>query len=323
MSAEAAKYGVLMRFLPRNDKVRAWVQASRLIGQLQLHLPMWLAQGLAYALTGTFSVGACVWLTLFGIFDGLFISYANDVADAETDARNSTFQLFSGGSRVIVEGKLTRKALAIGALLMLGAMVALCFDAQSQRPLVWGFFAAAFFLMHAYSFAPLKLSYRGHGEALQMLGCGVVLPLLAWYIQTGDLERFPWLTLGPFALFAYAGNILSALPDVPSDAECHKRTYPVRRGELPARREAFAMILAGVIMGTVLAYQEGLPLLAVALVVMPASLVMVIAWKLIPRADAMNRTEVRRYVMALATAINCVFCWWLSGLVFSKGMGLL
>lgn len=318
----ADKYSSLLGWLPPDSKLRAWIQASRLIGQLNLLLPLALAQVLAWSITGHFSLATCVWIHLFGFLDGLFISYANDVADAEADSRNTTFDLFSGGSRVIPEGKLTRKALAVGAFIMLAGIVIMTAFMTPSRPLTSVFTLAGIFLMHGYSYPPLRLSYRGHGEALQAIGLGIVLPLLAYYVQSGELTTFPWLVLVPLLLFGYAGNIASALPDSPSDAACDKRTYPVRLGDRRARAHATAYIAAGIALSAVAAALATTTLVhalvAVALIAVPAGLTLVICVRLIPSADPTARALVRRYVVAAASSINLVFCGWIAALFICR-----
>jgi 4-hydroxybenzoate polyprenyltransferase len=72
---------------------------------------------------------AAVLAQLFGLFDQWFIVWANDLADEATDRANATATPFSGGSRVLVEGRLTRAALtraaALAALGCVGVAAAL------------------------------------------------------------------------------------------------------------------------------------------------------------------------------------------------------
>lgn len=43
---------------------------------------------------------------------------SNDWADVETDRRNTTYNILSGGSRVIVDGPLARRTVGIAAFVM-------------------------------------------------------------------------------------------------------------------------------------------------------------------------------------------------------------
>ncbi len=224
--------------------LHAWLQASRLPSQAYLFLPLLLGQVLAWYFTGQWSWVVFVLVQLFGLFDQLYIVYANDVADEATDRDNATPTLYSGGSRVLVEGVLAAAALLRAAWVMAGLAVAstvmIGVLAGHWLPLPLGLVGIA--LLWAYSFPPLKLSYRGGGEWLQTLGLGMVLPLLAFSAQAGDLRGFPWEVFAVLLPLNLATAIATALPDQPSDARADKRTLVVVHGLGPARR--FILVLA-------------------------------------------------------------------------------
>ncbi|MGK4008065.1 prenyltransferase [Sorangium sp. So ce1036] len=213
--------------------LRAWIQASRLPSQAYIAPPLLLGQ-LAFARTSgrALDLGALAAVQLFGVLDQLFIVYANDVADQETDRRNRTATLFSGGSRVLVERRLSPRALSAAALACAAGLVAVSAGLAAARgaPLLVVLALAAILLLAAYSHPPLRLSYRGGGELLQMVGVGAVLPLYGYLAQGGAIERFPWALLA-FLLPTHLGcAIATALPDEPSDRASQKRTLPVRVG---------------------------------------------------------------------------------------------
>ncbi|RYE92692.1 MAG: hypothetical protein EOO75_06080, partial [Myxococcales bacterium] len=104
----------------------AWVQASRLPSQSYIALPLLLGQALAAHQHGRpLSPGTLAAVQLFGVLDQLFIVYANDWADQDTDRRNLTPTLFSGGSRVLVHGRLGPRAIGTAAVVCAVALVAL------------------------------------------------------------------------------------------------------------------------------------------------------------------------------------------------------
>src|SRR3954471_7814661 len=61
-------------------RLGAWVQASRPLAQISVGAPLVYGQALAFAAYGTFTWRLCVAAHLFGLFDQLFVVYANDVA---------------------------------------------------------------------------------------------------------------------------------------------------------------------------------------------------------------------------------------------------
>ncbi|SEL99614.1 1,4-dihydroxy-2-naphthoate octaprenyltransferase [Stigmatella aurantiaca] len=213
--------------------LRDWLQASRLPSQSYIALPLLLGQLVALrAQGGDIPYGLLLCVQLFGVFDQLFIVYANDWADQETDRRNQTATPFSGGSRVLVEGCISPRALGGAALFCAAAMLAVSVGlavvqgAPGLVPLAF----AALGLLWAYSYPPVRLSYRGGGELLQMVGVAGVLPLYGYLAQGGDLGRFPWPLTVALLPTHLACAIATALPDEPSDRDSHKRTVPVRLG---------------------------------------------------------------------------------------------
>ncbi|MBM7114343.1 UbiA family prenyltransferase [Archangium primigenium] len=213
--------------------MRAWLQASRLPSQAYLALPLLLGQVVAARERGGgLAWGTLVAVQLFGVFDQLYIVYANDWADQETDRRNRTATLFSGGSRVLVEGRLSSRALAVAAgVCAVGALgVSLGLAVGLHQPGLVLLALLALLLLWAYSYPPLKLSYRGGGELLQMLGVAGVLPVYGYLAQGGPLAAFPWALTALLLPTHLACAIATALPDEPSDRESGKHTVPVRLG---------------------------------------------------------------------------------------------
>lgn len=243
-----------------NETLHAWLKASRLPSQLYIALPLLLGQVVASSVSGRpLHLGTLVLVQLFGVLDQLYIVYANDVADEATDATNLTFTAFSGGSRVLVEGMLTRRALMGGAatcaLAMLGVTGALAITRNA--PSLFVLATSALLLLQMYSFGPLRLSYRGGGELLQMLGVGLVLPLYGYGAQRGDMRGFPWQLLLPLLPAQLACALATALPDEPSDRVSAKRTLAVRIGVSPTARVVGALGVLAACLGLVTWHEVG------------------------------------------------------------------
>jgi 1,4-dihydroxy-2-naphthoate octaprenyltransferase len=291
-------------------RLDAWVQASRPLSQISIALPLAYGQALAFATYGAFSWKLFVAVHLFGLMDQLFVVYTNDVVDYASDVHNTTYSRFSGGSRVLVEGKLTQLDLARAATLallgMAGVSAYLVF--REHRAFMVVIAAIAAHMMWLYSFPPFRLSYRGHGEVLQGLGLGVLLPIAGFYAQAGTVTGLSPLMLVPGFLLGYAGNVIGALADAPSDAASSKRTLPVRRGEPRARRTALvAMAIA------TLATPLATPRAGVAgwvLVIAVASGALARAARLANDADSVNPLACERFTAAALSVITLViFCW--------------
>jgi 1,4-dihydroxy-2-naphthoate octaprenyltransferase len=212
---------------------RDWLKASRLASQSYIALPLLLGQ-LVYARTngGSLHLGVLALVQLFGLFDQLYIVYANDVADQATDRLNTTSTLFSGGSRVLVEDRLSAGTLGSAARAAAAALVAISLALALWRgaPLLVLFAFVAIGLLWAYSYPPFRLSYRGGGELLQTFGVGMVLPLYGYVAQGGSFASFPFALLALLLPTHLGCAIATALPDEPSDRQSNKLTLAARIG---------------------------------------------------------------------------------------------
>lgn len=280
----------------------AWIQAARPLAQANLAAPLLFGQALAFAITERFDARLLGLLALFGVLDQLFIVFANDVADAEHDSPEAR-TLFSGGSGVIGEGKIPRATLARAALVayaLLGVLsLVLAWLATPWALAAWALAGA---LLHAYSFPPLRRSYRGGGELLQGLGIGAVLPLLGFAVQAGTLERYPWPTLAATVLLGVAGNVATALPDHAADRRAHKRTWPVKLGVVRAAWACLGLTVAAIYLALATSGTLGRPVGWVAFAVVP----------LVPALFANVRTKsgVMRFVFLQGAATQLVWLGW-------------
>lgn len=300
-------------------KLGAWIQAARPLAQVNIAVPLLLGEALGYAVAGVWSWPLFALTHVAGVLDHLFIVFANDVADEEGDRANTTFNEFSGGSRVLIDGKLEasslRRAAAVVGVLLVGVAATTAF--AWSRPLLLAAWGLGIALLWAYSFPPSRLSYRGYGEIAQGLGLGVVLPVIGFYAMTGSIDELPWQALLPMFAVGLAGNISTALPDAPADAACDKRTWPVRYGDRRARKHSLQILgLATAATPFVLPLAE--QWVWAAAEVGPA-LVLIVNWKLgLESADPTSRSECRRFVLLNGLAINLL----LGGWALALGLGL-
>ncbi|MBN1601238.1 MAG: prenyltransferase [Chitinispirillaceae bacterium] len=212
--------------------VLAWVKASRLASQSYIFLPILMGQAVWVAQGGKLNLTAFFLVQLFGLFDQLYIVYANDYADQASDLINGTPTMFSGGSRVLVEGLLKPVELKIAAILMVilcllcGILFSVLFGYHLMTPLM----SVGILLLWMYSYRPFRQSYRGGGEILQTSGTGLLLPLIGYYAQSGTIDAFFWSLLLIVLPTSLSCAIATALPDYPSDTKTSKRTIPVLIG---------------------------------------------------------------------------------------------
>jgi 1,4-dihydroxy-2-naphthoate octaprenyltransferase len=279
----------------------AWLQASRLASQTYIFFPLLLGQAAHYSRTGRFDWAVFVLLHLYGLFLQLFIVYANDRADIETDRLNTTYTLFSGGSRTLVNGLISTREnyVAVVAVVCLNVLAGAGLTVLCQRVLALPFVAVSLGLLWLYSFPPVRLSYRGGGELLQMLGVGVVLPVFGYYGQAGDVMSFPWKLLAFILPGQLACAMATALPDEPSDRMSSKRTSSVLLGVETSKRLIIALNAAGIALFLLLMDGPGAHAMAAAL---PP--VLCIAGMIVLRRD--SRPGSRRLALFAACAIGAI-----------------
>ena len=109
-----------------HKEVKAWLQASRPNSQVYLILPLIFGQAFACSYGGAqFSLESFFLSLAYSLALQLFVVFANDLADYETDKLNHNATIFSGGSRVLVNGLLRGKDLEVGACLALAMVLAI------------------------------------------------------------------------------------------------------------------------------------------------------------------------------------------------------
>ena len=212
--------------------VLAWLQAARFPSQIYLLLPIWLGQLWAAQLGYPLDQSILILTLLFAFIDQLYIVFANDYADQDADALNQNPTLFSGGSRVLVQSKIAPNVLLRAAQLaaMTCVGIGIILTTLFSRPLSIIFVMIALGLLWAYSFEPIRASYRGFGVFLQTAGIAVLLPLFGFYAQAGTLDQFPWIPLFVLALSQVSCAMATALPDIEGDKLGNKRTLAVKLG---------------------------------------------------------------------------------------------
>jgi 1,4-dihydroxy-2-naphthoate octaprenyltransferase len=208
--------------------------------------------------------GAFSW-SLFGITLGgacalhLGLNVANDVFDdaSGADAANVTPTPFSGGSRVIQYGLVSRRAMtAMAVVFYLIGMGVGVYLAETRGRWLYLIGGVGVAISLAYTGPPLKLVSRGVGEGAVALGFGPVTTLGAYYVLT---QRFSWEAFYaclPVAILIALVLYVNEIPDRQGDAAAGKRTLIVR---WPKERvlaaytasiaTAYGLVIAGVAAG--------------------------------------------------------------------------
>jgi 1,4-dihydroxy-2-naphthoate octaprenyltransferase len=252
---------------------------SSLIQFIRLGRPLFLVGGFLFhglgvliALTTgrSLSLPALVWGQVAITAIQLMVHYANEYFDLAADRANPHPTRWAGGSRVLVEGRLSPRV----ALITAGILAAVALIASFWLALVIGtgpwtlpLLTLAITLAWGYSAPPTRLHSRGIGELTVALLVPGLTPLVGFYLQAGRLAILPLLASVPLCCFQLAMLLSISFPDAVGDAAVGKRTLVVRWGEEKVARLYIATLLTAYAL---------LPLLVVAGLPGPVALVLLV-----------------------------------------------
>jgi len=189
--------------------------------------------------------------------------YANDYFDFAADKANTTPTQWSGGSRVLANGELSRGVALVAALVLatIGCVLgALLVATAPHGGLVAAIVVAMAVLAWGYSAPPLRLCATGLGELDTAIVVTVLVPILGFVVQSPDLVGMHVLALAivPLALLQFAMLVGIEFPDAAGDAAENKRTLVVRLGTTAAARLWIAVTL-GAFAWLPISWRLGLP----------------------------------------------------------------
>ena len=181
---------------------------------------------------------------LFGyaifFFAHLSVSFSNDYFDRESDRMAEQTSL-SGGSGVLVQHpELAPTALRIAVLLLLlSVLTAMAFTWYYSFPLWFLLYAVLGGLMGwFYTAPPLKLAYRGLGEASTAIASGFIMPGMGYLVMSGTIDL--WFAILSLPLMCYGLYFILTveMPDVDFDRLAGKMNLMVHRGIVTGARAA-------------------------------------------------------------------------------------
>jgi len=233
------------------EKLFSWIKIIRL-----LFYPMtWIAYSMgAMAAAGeaqkwnreVYWVG---YLVLF--FIELSTILVNEYYDYGIDRLNKNAGPFTGGTRVLVEGKLGFAEVRAGiwASLILAAgfgFLLIRIDGQVSSSSILLLILIGLFLGLGYTAPPLKFSYRGLGEITVALTHSPSVILCGYVFQGGSWnDRLPWVLSIPLFLATLPAITLAGIPDRLADREVSKKGVAVLWGPREAvTLSAFLVCLA-------------------------------------------------------------------------------
>ncbi len=175
----------------------------------------------------------------------------NDVCDdlSGNDALNEDrISPFTGGSRTIQDNRLSRRAMARFACVLLCGCAATglyLVPVHGLEVLVYGFALAIILL--AYHLPPLRLNHRGMAEVVVGLMFGVFPVGMAAWLQSGTVDLPVLLLSLPVTLWIANVLLINEVPDLKADRAVNKVTLAVlvgARGALRVHMVVTSMALA-------------------------------------------------------------------------------
>lgn len=201
-------------------------------------VPIVLGSVIAFNTTQQFHWVHFILALIGGILLHAGANVINDYFDhiSSNDAINEEYvRPFTGGSRLIQQGKLTPKEVLIEAMLclFLGSVIGLYLTYRIGWVIlaigVFGVFSAIF-----YVFPRINLVGRGVGEALIGINFGILMTFGAFYVQTGMFSWVPIIASLPVALLITAVLYINEFQDAKADQAVGKNHLVVRLGKKQA-----------------------------------------------------------------------------------------
>jgi len=186
---------------------------------------------------------------------------SNDYFDhvSGNDEVNKQLTPFSGGSRVIQDGILRPRQVLLGALgfYLAGILIGL-YLAAVRGWLIVIVGGVGVFLAFFHNAPPFKLYHRlpGLGELAVGIGCGPIVVLGSYFVQSQRLSAEALWASIPVGLLIAAVLYINEFPDLEADKAAGRKTLPVALGRPRAAwgyagllASAYAVILAGTALG--------------------------------------------------------------------------
>ncbi len=158
----------------------------------------------------------------------------NEYYDFEADKLNKNVGRFTGGSRMLVENKISLREIKISFIFVFMLFFVLSLYLSkitffSNQVILLLFVGLIFGI--SYTTPPLKFSYRGLGEIDVAFIHGFYVIICGYVFQKGILDiNTIWIIAMPIFFSSLAGVSLGGIPDLESDRFFSKKSIAVKVG---------------------------------------------------------------------------------------------
>ncbi|MEC7226650.1 MAG: prenyltransferase [Candidatus Latescibacterota bacterium] len=280
-----------------------WLVAVKLQALPKVLLPVLVGLSLGYQPGSDLSWAVLVLALCLAVFMQWTIVLLNDYADYQADLyhANTYPELFD--RRALVEGMLDPQHVARAGLLTgLGTLLSAGGLWYMGRPYVLLLAAVGLLLLWVYSFAPLRLNYRGGGELLEAAGLGGVMPLIGYATLRAEWDYEELLLLVPIFLYGLIGALVSGLKHEPADRDNDKKTLTVWVGSGRVRRIVWGMQITSRVWCGLLFLSGSYGLSAMFLAALAPALPMYVTRRYDGRADYRDIPSLSAYKKSLQQA---------------------
>lgn len=240
-------------------KLKYWLVATRAPFFTASIIPALVGAALAER-EGFFKLSSLWFALLIIILEHAGANLLNDYFDAEgSDLINQTPTPFSGGSRCIQKGLLSKASFLKGSICCYSFSLALAISLSIlyDQPFILVLSIIGTVLGVIYSLSWTFGMGRGWGELAVGLAFGPMATLGSYLLQTNVLTWQGFLVGVPVGFFIMGVLVLNQIPDYPADRDSGKRNWTVRAGGerrvvwiyLAIIAAAYSFVLVGIVTG--------------------------------------------------------------------------
>ncbi len=250
-------------FVLMNNSLRIWFDAARPKTLPLALVSIFTGSALAFS-SGHFSLPIALLALLTATLLQILSNLANDYGDAVKGTDN---EKRLGPMRAIQSGEVSladmKRAIVINIALTIIAGLALVFYALDSLESILVFIGLGVLAMMAaiaYTVGNKPYGYVGLGDLSVFLFFGLLGVSGTYFLHTGHIEWSLFLPSLGCGLMAVAVLNVNNMRDIENDAECGKRTVPVRLGQQRAKTYHFLLLTGAVLAFASYLLMQGKPL---------------------------------------------------------------
>lgn len=250
-------------FVLMNNSLRIWFDAARPKTLPLALVSIFTGSALAFS-SGHFSLPiallALLTATLLQILSNLANDYGDAVKGTDNEKRLGPIRAIQSGEVSLADMK---RAIVINIALTIIAGLALVFYALDSLESILAFIGLGVLAMMAaiaYTVGNKPYGYVGLGDLSVFLFFGLLGVSGTYFLHTGHIEWSLFLPSLGCGLMAVAVLNVNNMRDIENDAECGKRTVPVRLGQQRAKTYHFLLLTGAVLAFASYLLMQGKPL---------------------------------------------------------------